>query len=63
MTDCVVRNNYSDAQGGGVYADDGDLHFVNCIIRDNRAKEEGGGIYVDDPTTLEKLHYPGQPCR
>ena len=53
VTDCLVAENTADDDGGGVYADDGDLHFVNCIIRDNRAKEEGGGIYVDDPTTLE----------
>lgn len=53
VTDCLVAENTADDDGGGVYADDGDLHFVNCIIRDNRAKEEGGGIYVDNPTTLE----------
>ena len=54
VTECLVaENTTTDDEGGGVYADDGELHFVNCIIRDNRAEVHGGGIYVDDPTTLE----------
>lgn len=50
MTDCVVRNNYSDAQGGGIYVEDAvsTVVLTNCTIEENRNECCGGGIYIED---------------
>lgn len=52
VTDCLVAENTAADDGGGVYADDGDIRFVNCIIRDNHAVEAGGGVYAYGECTL-----------
>lgn len=46
LRNCVVRDNRSTSQGGGVYCSDSSSPTImNCEIRDNEAAYSGGGIY------------------
>lgn len=49
VVDCVIRGNYAQEAGGGVYvSDDHRSVFVRCEVYDNEA-DYGGGIYVTHP--------------
>lgn len=40
IKDCIITNNYSPSQGGGVYR----ATIERCLIRDNSAETRGGGV-------------------
>jgi hypothetical protein len=46
VTNCVIRDNISDANGGGVHCEDTtNLTIIDCIISGNQSNVNGGGIY------------------
>lgn len=48
IDDCVIRNNFTVDDGGGVRNQDGGtLVIMNSLIDGNRAEDDGGGIYND----------------
>ncbi len=44
IVDCVIRNNSSETDGGGLLAFDGDIDVERCLIYDNEAAR-GGGLF------------------
>ena len=44
MTDCVLRQNSVDANGGAI-VNGHQLALEDCLIEDNRAGQVGGGVY------------------
>jgi hypothetical protein len=52
FTDCVFRDNFSDAGitgGGGAFVfDESEVQFIRCQFLDNRATNEGGGLKVGE---------------
>ncbi len=52
FTDCVFRNNNSDANvtgGGGAFVfGDATVQFIRCQFLDNRATNEGGGLKIGE---------------
>lgn len=43
-----ILNNYSNFNGGAIYAEHANILLERVIIADNTAGNEGGGIYCDD---------------
>ena len=51
VSDCVVNNNYSSTNGGGIFNSPGlAMTISNCTICGNYAGAVGGGIYNDHST-------------
>jgi len=49
FTNCLIINNYSYGDGGGVYCSatsGGDHTLLNCTIYGNEAVGDGGGVYI-----------------
>ena len=46
FTNCFFWDNYSDGDGGAIYADGSISTFTNCTIVKNEADGLGGGIYT-----------------
>jgi predicted outer membrane repeat protein len=45
LINCVIRNNQSSSQGGGIYSDNADLVLDHCTVCWNTAGSLGNGIY------------------
>ncbi len=48
IRNCVIRNNYVQYDGGGMYMRDNcsNAVFTNCTFSNNDADDDGGGIYL-----------------
>ncbi|MHB9142337.1 MAG: T9SS type A sorting domain-containing protein, partial [Paludibacter sp.] len=44
LINCVVYNNHSSGQGGGIYQNGGEI--INCTVAENNAGFQGGGIFT-----------------
>ncbi len=47
---CVIEDNYSAYEGGGIFDFDGDI--INCVITGNTAAQNGGGLADCDGTII-----------
>jgi len=46
VSNCIIKNNTSDVDGGGLHNCDGDI--IDCSISDNLTNRNGGGLYDCD---------------
>ena len=48
VTNCIISNNTSRGDGGGVYCkgSNGTAFFTQCLIGNNAAGNSGGGVYI-----------------
>ncbi len=53
ILNCVIEDNYSGYEGGGIYDFDGDI--INCIITGNIADQRGGGLADCDGTIINSI--------
>jgi hypothetical protein len=51
ISKCLIANNHSDKQGGGLWEDTLGATFENCLIVGNSATLQGGGGYFRSPGT------------
>jgi parallel beta-helix repeat protein len=65
LTNCVILNNTTDYDGGGVHCDEqSDPTFANCTIMGNTANRDGGGVYCtrnSDPTFANCILWDDSP--
>ena len=54
IENCLVINNETTGNGGGIFCYRGSPDIINCTITENTAAK-GGGIYVNEPTALLKM--------
>lgn len=53
IRNCVVKNNFTDTDGGGFYIIDSNGAILdNCTIQDNNAVDYGGGIYLENSVVV-----------
>ena len=51
LTGCVISNNTTAANGGGLRFEKGSVTLVNCLVADNSAKNGGGADIVPTATS------------
>lgn len=54
LYNCVVRNNYASATGGGIYLKDG--RVFASLVYNSSAATNGGGVYVDEEGIVARSH-------
>lgn len=62
LKNCIVTNNHSNYNGGGIYAygyynlnytSMDSVRIINCTITNNNARDYGGGIYARQWTSIQ----------
>ncbi len=48
LTECTVRDNAADSDGGGIYLSEASATLTRCIVSGNRTGAGGGGVYAED---------------
>ena len=57
---CVISNNTSGTNGGGIYADTASyINISDTEVTNNTSKAEGGGIWLVDDSTLSNVTVTG----
>ena len=51
LTGCIISNNTTAANGGGLRFEKGSVTLVNCLVADNSAKNGGGADIVPTATS------------
>ena len=60
IEDCVISNNTSGTNGGGIYADTASyVHVSDTEILNNTSKLEGGAMWIVDDTKLHNITITG----
>ena len=58
ISNCIIRNNYSVGNGGGLSFRYSSASITDCEISDNTAESSGGGIYADtSPLTISNCTF------
>ena len=69
LKNCIVKDNFSNLNGGGIYANGyntnslDSVRIINCTVTNNIAEDYGGGIYARQWVSIRNTTISGDTAR